>query len=275
MLARLDNEVIFKKVFTNNLVFTHFVKDILGIEIEIELIQTDKRFKFKSPNIDFAYDVFAESKDKKVVVGIQRIDMDSNFDYFLHHYTMTIAQLQRTTQDKLEQNIHSILIITAPYVTKGKQDHLLQDDVLILQLNPRNLDGHIINIYEHKLVFLNPNYRDENTPANYADWLDLASESISNPEAPNINVKNEAIQQASELMQEENLTPKERKAAQIAATQAITLKLHKEKGKKEGKAEGKMEAKREMVKNMKAKGFETNLIAEMTGLDIETIDEID
>ena len=30
MLASLDNEVIFKKAFTNIFVFTHFVKDILA-----------------------------------------------------------------------------------------------------------------------------------------------------------------------------------------------------------------------------------------------------
>ena len=32
MLSNLDNEVIFKKAFTNKIVFTQFVKDIIGID---------------------------------------------------------------------------------------------------------------------------------------------------------------------------------------------------------------------------------------------------
>jgi hypothetical protein len=36
MLGNLDNEVIFKKAFTNKIVFKAFVRDILGIEVEVE-----------------------------------------------------------------------------------------------------------------------------------------------------------------------------------------------------------------------------------------------
>ena len=44
MLAKLDNEVIFKKAFTDKIVFEQFVKDILGIEIEVDKIETEKKF---------------------------------------------------------------------------------------------------------------------------------------------------------------------------------------------------------------------------------------
>ncbi len=42
MLGNLDNEVIFKKAFTNKIVFKAFVRDILGIEIEVDKIETEK-----------------------------------------------------------------------------------------------------------------------------------------------------------------------------------------------------------------------------------------
>ncbi len=42
MLSNLDNEVIFKKAFTNKIVFTQFVKDIVGIDIEVDKIETEK-----------------------------------------------------------------------------------------------------------------------------------------------------------------------------------------------------------------------------------------
>ena len=66
MLANLDNEVIFKKAFTNKTVFKAFVRDILGIEIDVDVIETEKRFTPKVGNIDFELDIFAESKDKRI-----------------------------------------------------------------------------------------------------------------------------------------------------------------------------------------------------------------
>jgi len=39
-IARLDNEVFFKKAFTNPIVFRGFVKDIIGIEINLTKIET-------------------------------------------------------------------------------------------------------------------------------------------------------------------------------------------------------------------------------------------
>ncbi|OAD21162.1 hypothetical protein THIOM_003075, partial [Candidatus Thiomargarita nelsonii] len=65
-LSRLDNEVIFKKAFTDKLVFTQFVKDVIGIDIKVGKIETEKRFKPKIAYIDFAYDIFAESTDERV-----------------------------------------------------------------------------------------------------------------------------------------------------------------------------------------------------------------
>jgi hypothetical protein len=41
-LARLDNEVFFKKVFTNQIVFRAFAKDIVGIDVEPDKIETEK-----------------------------------------------------------------------------------------------------------------------------------------------------------------------------------------------------------------------------------------
>ncbi|MBP7533878.1 MAG: hypothetical protein KA783_05495, partial [Chitinophagales bacterium] len=60
MLARLDNEVFFKKAFTDMIVFKAFVKDIIGIDVSPEKIETEKAFQPKLGNINFKYDIFAE-----------------------------------------------------------------------------------------------------------------------------------------------------------------------------------------------------------------------
>lgn len=42
MLAPLDNGTVFKAAFTDKTVFKQFVKDIIGIEIEVDKIETEK-----------------------------------------------------------------------------------------------------------------------------------------------------------------------------------------------------------------------------------------
>jgi len=48
MLGNLDNEVIFKKAFSNKIVFKAFVRDILGTEIEVDKIETEERTQAKN-----------------------------------------------------------------------------------------------------------------------------------------------------------------------------------------------------------------------------------
>ncbi len=271
-LARLDNEVIFKKAFTDKLVFTQLVKDILGIEIDVDTIETDKHFKPKIASVDFAYDIFAESKDNRTIIEIQKVNSDYGFKSFLPYHALAIAELlRRTTDDPVEKTIYTLVFIMVPYVIKDKQGHPVKDDVLISDVNPKNRQGEIVNLYGHQAIFLNPGYRNEDTPPSYADWLDLVYESIKNPENPNINLENEAIKRVAELIDEDNLTPGEIRAAKIAAAQEETCKLYERMAKEEGLMEGKLET----AKKMKAKGFDVETIAEMTGLDADTLNQIE
>jgi len=57
MIASLDNEVYFKKAFTDEIVFKAFVKDILGIEVQPEKIETEKAFQPKVGSVNFKYDI--------------------------------------------------------------------------------------------------------------------------------------------------------------------------------------------------------------------------
>ena len=41
-IARLDNEVFLKKAFTDKIVFKAFVKDIVGIDVDPNTIETEK-----------------------------------------------------------------------------------------------------------------------------------------------------------------------------------------------------------------------------------------
>jgi hypothetical protein len=224
-LSRLDNEVIFKKAFTDKLVFTQFVKDVIGIDIKVGKIETEKRFEPKMGYIDFAYDIFAESEDNRIIIEIQRVKYDYNFDRFLHYHNIAIAKLQKSANDyKIHSTVYTIVVLTSPTAMADKQGKEIKDDVLISDLNPPNLAGNVVNCYGHQLIFLNPNFKTAKTPPALIDWLDLILESIANPDNPKINLDKGAIKKAVELIETDNLTPEERTSAKISAATEETRK---------------------------------------------------
>jgi nitrogen regulatory protein PII-like uncharacterized protein len=230
-LGRLDNEVFFKKAFTDRIVFKAFVKDIVGIEVEPEKIETEKSFQPKLGSINFKYDIFAEDTKKRVIVEIQKVEYDYNFDRFLHYHLQAITEQQRTSMDySVARTVYTIVVMTAPYKIDGNTRELYRDEVLISSLNPKNLKGIERKIYNHELVFLNANYKDAETPQNYRDWLDLIYESIHHPENPQINIKNEGIKRAFEMISYENLTPEEWEQSKLEASKQKVIALMREEG---------------------------------------------
>jgi PD-(D/E)XK nuclease family transposase len=225
-IARLDNEVFFKKAFTDRIVFKAFVKDIIGIDVEPTIIETEKTFVPKIGSIGFKYDIFADDPTNRVVIEIQKVEYDHNFDRFLHYHLQAITEQQRSSADySVDRVVYTIVVMTSKYRIHQKTGEIVEDEVLISSLNPKNLKGYEKNLFGHNLVFLNPNYKDESTPDNYRDWLDLIYESIHNPENPTINTEKEGIKRAAELVQFENISPEEWEESKIETGKRKVLTL--------------------------------------------------
>ena len=267
MLARLDNEVFFKKAFTDQVVFKAFVKDIIGIDIEPDIIETEKAFQPKLGNINFKYDIFAEDTKKRVIVEIQKVEYDHNYDRFLHYHLQGITEQQRSSEDySVEKTVYTIVVMTAPYKINAKTKEIYRDEVLISSLNPKNLKGIERKIFNHELIYLNPNYKDEDTPQNYRDWLDLIYESIHNPENPNVNIHNEGVKRAAEIVSYENISPDEWELAKIEASKRKVIVLERE--------EERQETIVAMVKNLIQLDMNNDFITKATGLVEEEIEAI-
>lgn len=263
MLGNLDNEVIFKKAFTNKIVFKAFVRDILGIEIEVDKIETEKKFEPPVGYIDFELDIFAESVDKRVVIEIQRVELDHHFDRFLHYFLMLIAEQQKTAKKySIDQTVYVIVILTAPYKLKEKTGELIQDEVLLLNINPETLAGEVRDLYGHQFVCLNPNHPNDDTPQRIRDWLDLIYQSIYNPKRPTLNTDNDGIKKAVELIDFDNLTPVERTQLKNKTEGKIVI-LKERKDEAEG-----------IAKNMIGMGMKDEIIAQATKLDLETVQRL-
>ncbi len=262
-LARLDNEVFFKKAFTDKLVLKAFVKDIIGIDISPDKIETEKSFHPKSGNINFKYDIFAEDLKKRIIIEIQKVEYDHNFDRFLHYHLQAITEQQRNADDySIGKTVYTIVLMTAPYKINAITREIYKDEVLISVINPKNIKGEERKIYNHELIFLNPNYKDSQTPANYRDWLDLIYESIHNADNPVLNIKNEGIKRASELVNQTNITGDEWHQSKIEAAKRKVIKLSIE------------EKVIEIAKNMITKSLDLVIISEVTGLSEMQIEEL-
>jgi hypothetical protein len=263
ILARLDNEVFFKKAFTDEIVFKAFVKDIIGIEVEPAKIETEKAFQPKTGNIAFKYDIFAEDIKRRIVIEIQKVEYDHNFDRFLHYHLQAITEQQRSSEDySVEKTVYTIVVMTAPYKINAKTNELYKDEVLISTLNPKNLKGMERNIFNHELIYLNPNYKGPDTPQNYRDWLDLIYESIHNPENPQINTHNEGIKRAAEMVRYENISPEEWEQAKIEASKRKVISLER------------TEMQIAIAKNLLASVLSDEEIAHHTGLSVARIKEL-
>jgi predicted transposase/invertase (TIGR01784 family) len=244
---------------------------VIGIDLKVGKIETEKRFQPKIAYIDFAYYIFAESIDSRVIVEIQRANYDYHFDRFLHYHNMAIAELQRSANDyKIKPTVYTIVVLTASDIVEDKNGKTVEEDVLISDINPHNRKGEVINFYGHQLIFINPNFKKEDTPPALKDWFDLILESISNPEKPKINLKNKGIKRAVKLIEDDNLTPEERRAAKIAVATEETRKIVERKA----KASGRIEANLETAKKMLAEDFDVEMISKLTGLDAETINQL-
>ncbi len=223
-LGSLDNEIIFKKAFTDKVVFKAFVHDILGLNVEIDKIETEKKFDPRIGYIDFELDIFAETTDKRIVIEIQRVEYDHNFDRFLHYFLMVIAEQQKRSKDYgINQTVYVIVVLTAPYTISEKNGKPIKDEVLLLKLNPKTLTGDERNLYGHEFVILNPNHADAQTPPAIRDWLTLIYESIHHAENATINRENAGVSRAADLISFENLTPTERALSKNKEAGKITI----------------------------------------------------
>jgi DNA-binding transcriptional regulator YiaG len=224
MLANLDNEVHFKKVFTDVIVFRAFVKDVLGIDMNITKVETEKMLPSKTSAIKFRMDLFAEDTDNRTVVEIQKVDYDYINDRFTHYFTGNLVDVQRLSKTyEYAKDVYIIVVVTSAYRMSDKNGVLIKDDVLITAINPRTLNGEVRDMQNHKLVILNSTHTTIHTPPAILDWLDLIKESMKNPANPQINTSKPAIVRAAQLAEADNIDPEEVADAKIEEMRKETL----------------------------------------------------
>ena len=273
MLVNLDNEVHFKRVFTDVEVFCAFVKDVLGIDMNITKVETERVLLNRVSAIKFRMDLFAEDPEQRAVVEIQKIDYDYTYDRFMHYFLGNLIDMQRDSKTyKFAKDVYIIVVVTSAYRISDKTGKPIKDDVLVTDINARTLSGEVRDMYNHKMVILNTTYVTPDTPSAIRDWLDLISESMNHPYDPKINKNKPAIAKAAQLAEIDNVSPEELADAKIQELRKETVAFVEDTARAEGIVEGKAEGKAEGEKAATDTGILNAL--ESTYLDKEKIAQI-
>jgi hypothetical protein len=273
MLAPLDNETIFKKAFTDIDVFQQFVKDLFDIDIVVNKIETEKKFVPPIANIDIELDIYAETADHRFVIEIQKIDYDYNFNRFLGYFvSLLIEQQKRGKKYEIPQTVLGVVVLTRPYKINQITGEPIQESVMSIDFDPRNLKDKRIKIWNHKLLFLNPNpkYKSDETPKNYQDWLDLFYSSVNENINYKLNLNNKGIAKTIQIIEYEKLDPKTIAEMKISEAKKAMITIVENDGIKEGKQIREIEIAKKMINANKP----IDEIIEFTELTRETVERL-
>ncbi len=269
MLANLDNEVHFKQVFTDTEVFMAFAKDVLGIDIDVDKVETEKILPEPVSAIKFRMDLFAQSKDKRVVVEIQKVDYDYSYDRFAHYFLGNMIAMQRNSHDySYEKDVYIIVVVTSAYRISEINGKPIKDDVLVTDINPRNLKGQAQNMNNHKMVILNISYISKDTPEAISDWMNLIEQSIKNPEHPQINLSKPAIAKAASLANKDTFTSEQIADAKVEEMRKITVTLIEDESRKD-------ENRKRIVQALRQGKLTKHEISEIFEVSLAHIDTIE
>jgi len=253
-VASLQYGVIFKKAFGQIDIFKAFVKDVIGIDLEIDKVETEKTFIQKIGNIKVEFDCYAEDKKNRVIVEIQHNNDPDHYDRFLHYHCVALLeQAENYKNYRPHLTVYTIVVLTSSDKHKT--------DIATIDFDPRDKHGKKLNEIQHKVIYLAAKYIDENTPEPYQDWLRVINESLTET-INELNYPRPELQKTIGLIEKNLITPEER------------YFMIEEYKLKERIAKGQLNTKKEIAKNLLAMGLSLEAIEKATGLTPAEIENL-
>lgn len=164
----------FKKAFSDPEVFSAFVRDVVGVELEFTRIEQEKEFLAPVGKVDIRFDLFGEDTKHRAIVELQHVrqrDMFSRFNYY--HLVAQIEQIKNGKNYDAERTVYTIVILT-----RLPEDEHLRFDVASQSSDIVTLDGRPLGLFGHRIVFVNPRAIAPTTPPAIRKWLELIEDSL-------------------------------------------------------------------------------------------------
>ena len=133
-VASLRYGVIFKKAFSVPEIFTAFVRDFVGVSIEIDHVETEKSFDPPIGNVAVEFDLYAEDKKNRIIVDIQHERYFDHYDRFLHYHCVALLEQIANANDYRPQ----LSVYTLVVLTSGDKHHR---DISVIDFDPHDLHG--------------------------------------------------------------------------------------------------------------------------------------
>jgi len=260
-VASLRYGVIFKKAFSKPHIFTAFVNDCFGTDLEIEKVETEKSFDPCVGKVDSRFDLFAEDKKHRAIVDIQHVRNADHYQRFLHYHCVALLEQVSNSKDyRPPMSVYTIVVLTS-----GDRHKV---DIAEIDFNPKDRNGKGLGEITHKILYLCPKYVNEQTPEPFKEWMLAIEDSLDETVDENSYQKPE-IQEIFNLIEQDQTTPKEYARMKDEYSYGLTLNTLYDKGVQQGKQETLLANARKM----KEKGLELTLIAEITGLCVDELND--
>ena len=265
-VAPLRYGVIFKKAFSQPHIFTAFIKDFTGVDIEIDTVETEKSFTPVIGNVDSRFDLFAEDKKNRIIVDIQHKRLSDHYDRFLHYHCAALLEQVRSAYS-YEPNMQ---VLTVVILTSGDKR---KTDISITDFEPKNLEGKGVGETPHKIIYACPKYVTAQTPNPYREWLEAIKDSLDG-EVDESHYHNCYIQEVFDLIKKDNTTPQEYARMKDQYVNDQYIQEQTKKAKEKGQQLGQQLEKQRTAKQMKAEGLDLAVIAKITGLSITNLQKL-
>ncbi len=282
-VASLRYGVIFKKAFSDPEIFTAFVKDFLGIGIEIDNVETEKTYAPPVGRVASRFDLYAEDKKNRVIVDIQHERYEDHYDRFLHYHCEALLE-QIASSDSYR---HHLKVFTLVVLTSGDRH---RKDISVIDFDPKDLKGNGLGEIPHKIIYICPKYMNKETPEPYREWMRAIEDSLDGV-VEESEYTSSSIQRIFQHIEKDRVSPYDRAKMFDEYNLEEKRRETKEEGWQEGKKEGWQEGKKEGLQEGIEKGGQNkaeqtalNLlkigvltkeqIAEATGLPLEIVESL-
>lgn len=253
-VAPLRYGVIFKKAFCDVDVFKGFVRDILGIHLEIDRVETEKQFDRPIGRVKPEFDLFAEDKKNRVIVDIQHQRDNDHYARFLYYHCVALLeQIQDAYDYRPGLTVYTIVVLTS-----GDRHKC---DVSVIDFDPKRLNGEPLREIKHKVIYVCPKYLDEHTPPAYREWLRVIEDSLDG-QIDERNYQLAEVQKIIAYIEQDDISPEEK--ARMIEEYHVEERIDKKT--------------RKIARSLLLGGVDKAIIAESTGLapsEIEALADAD
>jgi len=200
-VASLRYGVIFKKAFCVPEIFNAFVRDVTGVAIEIDNVDTEKSFNPAVGAVDVKFDLYAEDLKNRVIVDIQHERLSDHYDRFLYYGCAAIMeQIANAKNYQPDLTVYTVVVLTSG--DKYKKD------IFITDMTPKHRDGSEADETHHKIIYLAPKYVNDTTPEPIREWLQAIDDSLDE-QVDEQSYERPEIHQIFDIIQKNLVTPQE------------------------------------------------------------------